>query len=358
MERLVSLPAAGTSGATISVPASSGLTVNLDNSGTLTGTTFDVGNGTGIELAGGTYVGSTSFNLGLGATADLTGGQNTTYGGTLTGSGSGIVNLASAAVDVQVGGLILNFPSNLFQWTGGAFSAALGEVTNQGALDLPSSGPGTTFTLNGSFINSGSLTVGAGSTFKISGAESETSGSLLQVQIGGTPASNKFGQLAVTGKATLAGTFTLALVNGFTASAGQDFKVITFASATGTFATFNLGSSFSETLNPTSLDLTSTVVSNNGTISGSVFRDFNLNGVQDAGEPGVAGQTVFLDTNNNGVLDAGEPTSITTATGAYSFTSLAPGSYMVRQGFYSERLPYLSAVNGELHANCGDRVRL
>ena len=70
-----------------------------------------------------------------------------------------------------------------------------------------------------------------------------------------------------------------------------------------------------------------------GQVSGTVFRDFNLNGHQDAGEPGVAGQTVFLDLNNSGTFVTGDPTATTDANGSYSFSfsGLQPGAYNVRQ---------------------------
>ena len=64
-------------------------------------------------------------------------------------------------------------------------------------------------------------------------------------------------------------------------------------------------------------------------ISGTVFNDANGNGVQDAGEKGLAGQTVFLDLNKNGKLDAGEPTATTNGAGFYSFAREASGSYRV-----------------------------
>ncbi|MDB5291926.1 MAG: Cna domain protein [Phycisphaerales bacterium] len=78
-------------------------------------------------------------------------------------------------------------------------------------------------------------------------------------------------------------------------------------------------------------------------ISGIVFNDANHNGVRDAGELGVPNQTVFLDQNSNGVFDPAvvdpltglvttpaEPTSTTDASGAYSFSNIPPGSYIVR----------------------------
>ncbi len=68
-----------------------------------------------------------------------------------------------------------------------------------------------------------------------------------------------------------------------------------------------------------------------GEIYGVRFRDFNGDGIQDPGEPGLAELMMYLDQNNNGVLDPGEPTTETDATGAYSFTGLEPGGFAVAQ---------------------------
>ncbi|GAB4034720.1 hypothetical protein GCM10028809_41120 [Spirosoma gilvum] len=72
-----------------------------------------------------------------------------------------------------------------------------------------------------------------------------------------------------------------------------------------------------------------------------VWNDINHNGIQDGGEPGIAGVTVVLYTN--GVASA---TTVTNASGFYSFTGLTPGSstsYVV--GFtapsgYTASVPY------------------
>jgi len=66
-------------------------------------------------------------------------------------------------------------------------------------------------------------------------------------------------------------------------------------------------------------------------IAGSVINDTNADGVLDAGEKGVAGRTIYLDANKNGTLDVGEKTATTAADGSYSFTSLAAGTYVVRE---------------------------
>jgi hypothetical protein len=68
-----------------------------------------------------------------------------------------------------------------------------------------------------------------------------------------------------------------------------------------------------------------------GSVSGRRFDDANANGVQDAGEAGLAGVEVFLDSNANGLRDAGELSQPTNAQGDYSFSGVPTGVYQVRQ---------------------------
>jgi hypothetical protein len=65
-------------------------------------------------------------------------------------------------------------------------------------------------------------------------------------------------------------------------------------------------------------------------ISGVVFNDTNSNGVQDAGEAGLANRRVFLDANNNGQLDSGELSVLSDAGGNVIFNSVNPGRYTIR----------------------------
>lgn len=66
-------------------------------------------------------------------------------------------------------------------------------------------------------------------------------------------------------------------------------------------------------------------------INGVVWQDFDADGILDAGEPPAPNTTVYLDLNDNGRLEASEPRTATNASGAYTFTGLAPGNYTVRQ---------------------------
>ncbi len=137
--------------------------------------------------------------------------------------------------------------------TGATINGIAGLTSNSGSLVVTN---GADFTTAGGFTNSGSLTVGPGSIVTVAGNFTQTSAGSLNDQIGGTPASGLFGQVDVTGTATLAGAFNLTLVNGFSPSSGQTFDVMSFASATGSFTSFNgLSPFFTESLSSTGLDI-------------------------------------------------------------------------------------------------------
>jgi uncharacterized delta-60 repeat protein len=65
-------------------------------------------------------------------------------------------------------------------------------------------------------------------------------------------------------------------------------------------------------------------------IRGTVYGDWNDNGVVDSGEtsPGVQ---VYLDSNHNDAPDSGEPVTTSDTTGQYKFADLALGTYDVRE---------------------------
>lgn len=75
-------------------------------------------------------------------------------------------------------------------------------------------------------------------------------------------------------------------------------------------------------------------VDNNGAIGDRLWHDADGDGIQDAGEPGLAGVTVLLyrDVNNNNLLDGGDiflAAGVTNAGGTYLFEGLADGNYVV-----------------------------
>jgi hypothetical protein len=77
--------------------------------------------------------------------------------------------------------------------------------------------------------------------------------------------------------------------------------------------------------------LESRTLMSGGTIAGTVYNDLNGNGVIDANESGLAGRQIYLDLQGIDALVAGDPIATTNAAGAYSFSNLAAGNYLVRE---------------------------
>jgi subtilisin-like proprotein convertase family protein len=65
------------------------------------------------------------------------------------------------------------------------------------------------------------------------------------------------------------------------------------------------------------------------TLSGVAWEDLNADGVLQSGEPLLSGWTLYLDANHNAKLDAGEVTTTSAANGAFSFTNLTAGNYLI-----------------------------
>ncbi len=80
-----------------------------------------------------------------------------------------------------------------------------------------------------------------------------------------------------------------------------------------------------------SINFGETATSSQGSISGQVFEDVDVNGQLDGDEPGLAGRTVFLDIDGTGAPDSQNTSTTTDASGNYSFMGLAAGSYTVRE---------------------------
>jgi subtilisin family serine protease len=85
-----------------------------------------------------------------------------------------------------------------------------------------------------------------------------------------------------------------------------------------------------------------------GTISGTVFSDYDSDGTQDGNEPGLAGWTVYIDANDNNIPDTAEQKRTTDVNGFYEFAGLAaPATYNVRevlQNGYQQTIPGTGGV--------------
>ena len=189
-----------------------------------------------LNWAGGTITGSVQCNGGTLSGAYnsqiyLTGGQlvNTghllakpaSYSSFYTGSGSVISNLAGATWD---------FTGDLGTVNNGA---PVGLIYNAGLL-RKTGGTGTS-TINDSFQNSGTLSAQTG-TVSLQGGYSLANGTL---NIGLNSASS-CGQITLAGAATLTGTLSATLNNGYVPSPNDSFQVLNFGSGSGLFTQTNL----------------------------------------------------------------------------------------------------------------------
>lgn len=95
---------------------------------------------------------------------------------------------------------------------------------------------------SGSLTNNGTIIVGPTNKITVSGAFTQSSTGALDVQLGGAPSTNVAGAMAVAGAATLGGTFKSELLYGYTPSTTDSFTTVTYASETGTFASYVLPS--------------------------------------------------------------------------------------------------------------------
>ena len=106
---------------------------------------------------------------------------------------------------------------------------------------------------------------------------------------------------------------------------------VNVALVTGSFA------DLAATPNTNTIETEGFTVSEIGEISGTVWDDANSDGLVDTGEALLENWTVFLDDNQNGQLDGGEQSALTNASGVYTFSGLAAGSYtvtiVIQEGF-------------------------
>ncbi|MEO5915832.1 MAG: SdrD B-like domain-containing protein [Luteolibacter sp.] len=67
----------------------------------------------------------------------------------------------------------------------------------------------------------------------------------------------------------------------------------------------------------------------NASLGTTIWLDQNGDGAKGGTEPALAGVKVFIDRNGNGTRDANEPFATTNASGIYTISGLAPGTYQV-----------------------------
>jgi hypothetical protein len=185
------VPFAGTVGAFTNTASgvlqksTGGGTSVLNTNVTNAGGTIQVQSGTlelfrALRLEGGTYHAS------AGATLDLSRSLPRTMAeGTLTGSGAGAV-LCCGATGFQptAAGATLDFPGNLFQWTGGRIETDLGPLTNVATSVITLSGSGLKELIGtgGQLVNLGTIKQGGTGNLSLGSGVGLTNAGTYDVQ--------------------------------------------------------------------------------------------------------------------------------------------------------------------------------
>ena len=263
-----------------------GVNQGVVGNASVTGTIYNDLNANGLLGAGDTGIGGQTVELLHGSTvvATTTTASNGTY--TLSGITPGSYTVKAIAPS---GTLFSTASSEAVSLTSGnATSFNVGEYT-------ASTVSGTVFTdQNANGVQNAGDSGLSGVTVELLGANNA---------VLATTTTGSNGSYSFTGVAPGSDTVKVIAPNGEQFSTASS-EAVTVTS--GSASTFNAG------------------VYANASVSGTVFTDQNANGVQNAGDAGVAGQTVELLNGSTVVA-----TTATAANGTYSFTGIAPGSYTV-----------------------------
>lgn len=99
-----------------------------------------------------------------------------------------------------------------------------------------------------------------------------------------------------------------------------------------------------------------TPFASSASLSGVVYEDLNGNGTRQNNEPGLQGWTVYIDLGDQGTFVSGDPFTTTDPNGAYAFTGLASGTYVVRvipQSGWNQSAPQGNGTGWQLTATAG-----
>jgi hypothetical protein len=276
-----------------------GATASFDNTGTINARAGDVtftqtgaqpsftndgeiDVGRGFTIAGGNFTNFADNTL-TGGTYNITGTFTFTDAHILTNAATLVLDGVGGAVpriqDQNSADALRDFASNsgAFSLLNGRSFSHTGDFSNTGTITVL----GSTFTVNGAYtqtagatilgskatltatggvnllggvlsgsgtvsadvLNAAELDVGAsGSTgvLTITKTYTQTADGTLHFDIGGALPGLQFDQLVINNKATLDGTLTVSLTNSFSPKPGASFKVLTFASVAGNFATVDI----------------------------------------------------------------------------------------------------------------------
>ena len=149
------------------------------------GGTYRVAQGAALDLAGGTFQGGFSFTVAPGAVVGLTGGS---YQGTFTGAGGGTVLLASGTLTL-IGATTFDFPTGMFQWSGGVINTYGQTLTNASTGFMTLANPTGSDVLlagGGTLVNQGTIDETGAGGLDLQSAWGNSNSTTLDNQAGAT----------------------------------------------------------------------------------------------------------------------------------------------------------------------------
>jgi hypothetical protein len=304
---------------------SPGSILNINSGGT-----FNVENDA-VSGSGGAGAGVVFNNSGVFSKSGTT--------GTTAFQGNQFNNLGT--VNVQSG--TLSFDTNYTQTAGTTTVSAGATLASSGTVNIQGGTLGGLGTISANVSNAGTVSTSSSTgTLTITGNYTQTSTGTLNIQIGGL---GQFDTIAIGGAAVLGGTLNISLINSFAPSAGQAFKILTFASANGGFTTENGLSispslSFNPVFDPADLTLLVNAPSPGMLQFSAVAFAANVTS-------GLATITVTRNNGSQGTVTVSYATSDGSATAGVSYTATS-GRLTFAPGITSQSftIPILSGAAG------------
>ena len=288
-----------TTSSTSRIQVQPGSTLNIARGFTNNGT-IELDRGTPSGAPGSSY--SSILNVASGTL---------TNAGTLLSMGAGAANNTLNLNDATLGLPLLN-------------NTAAGSIFGGGTINL---GSGTGIMSNNGTVAPSGGGVPTPQVLTIQGNYSQGSTGTLAINIAGASA-GQYDQLAVTGSATLDGTLSASLANGFLPSGNQQFQIVTVSSGiSGNFASLSLPSGFSRQINPGNVVLAfgsttcaGTICWDNSDGNGLWTDRFNWN------------RDVLPDATDVVVIDLGGGTFVVLDSGSHTIASLLAAEHLQISG--------------------------
>ena len=230
-------------GATVTMPGANPVTLSrgLLNRGTINYTAAS----NGMLIDGARLRNSGTFDIqSLQEIAATPGTPSFANFGTLKKSSAGVMQFGAPLSNdglVRIESGTMQFGGNYAQ-SDGTTTILAGATLQTATLSLNGGSLTGNGTVAGTVANDATVSPGTSpGTLTIHGDYVQSPDGVLNIQLGGTTPGSQYDRLLVSGSVTLDGTLNVTTTNGFTATPGNAFQILTFGSRTGnsTFAVMN-----------------------------------------------------------------------------------------------------------------------